>query len=153
MGSKALGCFGGCDLHGKPHDVYWTHLNNTADIGDTTIVLQKAVDWEDGSEVVITTTGYRYRSAGHRRSRHIQDNKHVFVVVCQNSDRVREKQSGEPSNYGCCYNFVSDLLTLVSFFHGASCLPKLASFVNYRPFPRGGTLSIVLALIPFLENF
>jgi len=60
LGTKALGCFGGCDFHGKPHDVYWTHLAKTAYAGNKTIVLQEAVDWEPDDKILITTTGFRY---------------------------------------------------------------------------------------------
>ena len=59
LGSKALGCFGGCDFNGIPHNVYWTHLESTAMAGSNQIVLVDAVDWEVGHEIVITTTGYR----------------------------------------------------------------------------------------------
>lgn len=61
LGSKALGCFGGCDLHGKPRVHRWVHLQQTADVGSSTIVVTQDVgDWNVGNEIVITTTGYRF---------------------------------------------------------------------------------------------
>jgi len=59
LGSKAIGCFGGCDFHGIPHNVYWTHLSQTTNVGDSTIYLEDEVDWQVNDEIIITTTGYR----------------------------------------------------------------------------------------------
>merc|ERR1719370_1191914 len=59
LGSKAIGCFGGCDFHGIPHDIYWTKLTQTAGIGDSTIYVEDNVDWQANDEIVIATTGYR----------------------------------------------------------------------------------------------
>ncbi|CAK8674402.1 unnamed protein product [Clavelina lepadiformis] len=58
LGSKAIGCFGGCDFHGVRPNVYWTHLEQTVGAGSDQIVLRKAVDWSVGNEIVITTTSF-----------------------------------------------------------------------------------------------
>ncbi|XP_066278772.1 fibrocystin-L-like [Branchiostoma lanceolatum] len=58
MGSKALGCFGGCDIHGKNRVVTFTRLAQTGNVGDSTITLVKAVDWVVGDDIAITTTTF-----------------------------------------------------------------------------------------------
>uniref|UniRef100_H2YQB4 Polycystic kidney and hepatic disease 1 (autosomal recessive)-like 1 n=1 Tax=Ciona savignyi TaxID=51511 RepID=H2YQB4_CIOSA len=59
LGSKVLACFGGCDLHGKSHNVYKSDLAWTASIGASNITLPDAVDWVVGDEILITTTSYK----------------------------------------------------------------------------------------------
>ncbi|XP_072025340.1 fibrocystin-L-like [Amphiura filiformis] len=58
LGSKALGVFGGLDLHGISRTVYWTHLASTIFPGDNTITVVKDTDWKVGDEIVIATTSY-----------------------------------------------------------------------------------------------
>ncbi|XP_066271366.1 fibrocystin-L-like [Branchiostoma lanceolatum] len=58
LGAKALGCFGGCDIHGKNREVTFTRLAQTGNVGDSTITLVKAVDWVVGDDIAITTTTY-----------------------------------------------------------------------------------------------
>ena len=59
IGYKAIGVYGGLDIHGKPRNVSWTTLQTTASIGDNKITLVKAVDWQVGEQIVITTTSFR----------------------------------------------------------------------------------------------
>ncbi|KAK3107254.1 hypothetical protein FSP39_010348 [Pinctada imbricata] len=59
VGSKAIGVFGGLDLHGKDVAVTWTTLENTANAGDSQIVLHEQVSWSAGDEIIITATGYK----------------------------------------------------------------------------------------------
>ena len=67
-GAKTLSVrHGSLDLHGKPLNVTWTHLAQTANAGDVTIDLVKAVDWEVGGEIVIAATGYSQRENEVRR--------------------------------------------------------------------------------------
>lgn len=58
LGSKALGVFGTLELYGKPPNVYHTKLSATSAAGSNTLTLAKAVDWQVGDEVAISTTGY-----------------------------------------------------------------------------------------------
>lgn len=58
VGTKGIGVYGGLDLHGRPRNVTWTRLNNTATAGSNTITLAQPVDWEIGDEIVITTTTF-----------------------------------------------------------------------------------------------
>jgi len=63
VGSKALGCFGGCDFHGLDRGIAWTQLDQTAMPGETVIRVTDSVEnWEIGDEIVIATTGFRYIS-------------------------------------------------------------------------------------------
>ena len=50
--------FGGLDLFGEPYNITWTHLARTADNGSNTIILETAVDWNIGDEIVMTTTSF-----------------------------------------------------------------------------------------------
>ncbi|KAK3587658.1 hypothetical protein CHS0354_042441 [Potamilus streckersoni] len=58
VGSKVIGVFGGLDLHGKTVSHTWTKLNTTANVGDTQIKVQDAVDWKVGDTIVIAPTSY-----------------------------------------------------------------------------------------------
>ncbi|XP_064635838.1 fibrocystin-L-like [Lineus longissimus] len=58
MGAKALGIFGGLDLHGKPRSLTWTKLAVTANQGDNEIQIADAHDWQVGEDIVIAPTGF-----------------------------------------------------------------------------------------------
>ena len=56
-GAKNIGCRG-CtlDLHGAPVARTWTYLARTAERMATQLRLTEAVDWEVGSQIVVTST-------------------------------------------------------------------------------------------------
>ena len=58
MGSKAIGVYGGLDLHGIPRTPSWTRLSQTAYAGTNKLTLIESVDWQIGEEIVISTTSY-----------------------------------------------------------------------------------------------
>ncbi|XP_038045747.1 fibrocystin-L-like [Patiria miniata] len=58
LGSKALGVFGGLDIHGKNHSVYWTQLSATVNPGDNTLTVKDQTDWQVGDEILVATTSY-----------------------------------------------------------------------------------------------
>ncbi|WP_018465837.1 G8 domain-containing protein [Calidithermus timidus] len=66
MGAKVLGVMGAgvLELHGKPYISSWTRLGATAAKGATEIVLEKAVDWPVGAEIVIASTDHYGWQAG-----------------------------------------------------------------------------------------
>ena len=45
------------DLHGRPRDVTWTRLSQTALVNATSLRLEQAVDWVTGDKIVIAPTG------------------------------------------------------------------------------------------------
>ena len=47
-------------LHGKPRTPTWTNLAQTANVGANQITLKEAVDWENGEEIVIASTSFKY---------------------------------------------------------------------------------------------
>lgn len=49
---------GTLDLHGVARTPTWTVLAQTAEAGDTVIVLNEAVDWKAGESIVIAPTGF-----------------------------------------------------------------------------------------------
>ncbi|XP_044514196.1 fibrocystin-L [Gracilinanus agilis] len=60
-GAKTLAIREGIlDLHGLPIPVTWTRLAQTAEAGESTLVLQEAVTWNVGDKIVIATTGHRH---------------------------------------------------------------------------------------------
>ncbi|XP_048215228.1 fibrocystin-L isoform X1 [Perognathus longimembris pacificus] len=60
QGAKVLGVFGELDLHGLPRSIYKTKLLETAEAGSKVLSLTDAVDWQEGEEIVITTTSYDF---------------------------------------------------------------------------------------------
>lgn len=58
IGGKAIGVYGGLDIHGRPRDVVWTKLAVRASAGDTSVTLVRAVDWRVGERIVLTTTSF-----------------------------------------------------------------------------------------------
>ncbi|RIH87346.1 G8 domain protein [Calidithermus terrae] len=66
MGAKVLGVMGAgaLELHGRPYASSWTRLGATAAKGATEIVLEKAVDWPVGAEIVIASTDHYGWQAG-----------------------------------------------------------------------------------------
>ncbi|XP_072562121.1 PKHD1 like 1, tandem duplicate 1 [Paramormyrops kingsleyae] len=60
-GSKTLGVRQGVlDLHGIPIPTTWTHLNETAPAGSSTLTLKQAVTWKAGDQIAIASTGDRH---------------------------------------------------------------------------------------------
>uniref|UniRef100_A0A3P8VF56 PKHD1 like 1, tandem duplicate 2 n=1 Tax=Cynoglossus semilaevis TaxID=244447 RepID=A0A3P8VF56_CYNSE len=57
QGSKVL-VFGQLELYGLPHNVYHTKLGATANAGSNTVTLSQSVDWQVGSDIVISTSSY-----------------------------------------------------------------------------------------------
>jgi hypothetical protein len=58
IGCKAIGAYGGLDIHGKPRNVSWTTLGQGAKAGDSNLTLAQPVDWVVGDEIVLATTSY-----------------------------------------------------------------------------------------------
>ncbi len=48
---------GELDLHGRPREITWTRLEETANSNDTMLHVQDAVDWLPGDRIVIAPTG------------------------------------------------------------------------------------------------
>ena len=59
FGNKVIAMMEGIlDIHGKPRSHTWTMLESTANVGDTSIVVQGSVDWAIGEEIVIASTDH-----------------------------------------------------------------------------------------------
>jgi plastocyanin len=61
LGSKAIGVFGELRLFGRPRNVVWTRLNQSAMAGDRQLHLESSasnVDWQPGEEIVIAPSSY-----------------------------------------------------------------------------------------------
>jgi hypothetical protein len=50
--------FGILDIHGVARNITWTRLAQTANVGDTQIVLLEYTDWAVGEEIVIAPTDF-----------------------------------------------------------------------------------------------
>uniref|UniRef100_A0A8C4N397 Polycystic kidney and hepatic disease 1 (autosomal recessive)-like 1 n=1 Tax=Eptatretus burgeri TaxID=7764 RepID=A0A8C4N397_EPTBU len=58
LGSKAIGVFGGLDMHGRNVSEYRAKLARTARAGSSLLYLDKPVGWQAGDEIVVSTTSY-----------------------------------------------------------------------------------------------
>jgi hypothetical protein len=58
LGSKAIGAFGELILTSRPRLPTWTTLAATVEAGEMQIVLSEPVEWEEGDEIVITSTSF-----------------------------------------------------------------------------------------------
>ena len=75
-GAKSLALREGeIDFHGRPLDVTWTRLAETAQPGATRIFLQDRVDWEVGGKVVIASTSFSQR-----------ENEQMEIAAIENGD-------------------------------------------------------------------
>ncbi|XP_039709652.1 fibrocystin-L isoform X1 [Pteropus medius] len=80
QGSKVLGVFGELDLHGIPRSIYKTKLSETAEAGSKVLSLMDAVDWQEGEEIVITTTSYDfYQTETRSIVKVLHDHKILFL--------------------------------------------------------------------------
>ena len=113
FGAKTLAVREGTlDLHGKPIEVTWTRLSQTAEPGDTTITLQDTVNWEVGGRIVIAST-----------SRSQRENEEAEIVAISNNGKTltisRIPDPGEtPSSnpLGLRYRHISVQQTLAGVY-------------------------------------
>ncbi|KAK2095397.1 Fibrocystin-L [Saguinus oedipus] len=89
QGSKVLGVFGELDLHGIPRSIYKTKLSETADAGSKILSLMDAVDWQvkeiitdfnEGEEIVITTTSYDFHQTETRSIVKILHDRKILIL-------------------------------------------------------------------------
>ncbi|KAM7317037.1 hypothetical protein ACRRTK_023339 [Alexandromys fortis] len=80
QGAKVLGVFGELDLHGLPHSIYKTKLSETAEAGSRILSLVDAVDWQEGEDIVITTTSYDLHQTETRRIAKILHGHKILVL-------------------------------------------------------------------------
>ncbi|XP_069076730.1 fibrocystin-L-like isoform X2 [Pleurodeles waltl] len=80
-GAKTLAVRGGIlDLHGLPVPVTWTRLAQTAEARSSTLILQDAVTWKVGDEIVIASTGNRLSQR--------QNEKRIITQVSEDGRRL-----------------------------------------------------------------
>ncbi|MEQ9266899.1 MAG: G8 domain-containing protein [Balneolaceae bacterium] len=58
MGTRGIMVMGELELHGNPPSTVWTKINESADIGSTSLTLMEPVNWNVGDEIVIGPTDY-----------------------------------------------------------------------------------------------
>ncbi|XP_043545299.1 PKHD1 like 1, tandem duplicate 1 [Chiloscyllium plagiosum] len=108
QGSKMLGVFGGLDLHGIPHLVYKTKLGSTAHAGSLNITLVEAVDWQEGDEILVSTTSYNYTQTEIRTIHSISfDRKTLGLNEALSYTHVAETQ--ELKGRGQSYTLAADI--------------------------------------------
>ncbi len=57
FGNKVLGCYEcNLEIHGSPRNPTWVELAQTANVGDTSIVLTAPVDWVAGEVIVVASS-------------------------------------------------------------------------------------------------
>ena len=72
---------GSIDMHGKPIDVTWTKLAETANAGAVTLQLQEAVDWEVGGKIVIAATNFSQRENEEKEIQAIDETGTVITIT------------------------------------------------------------------------
>ncbi|XP_042639560.1 fibrocystin-L [Orycteropus afer afer] len=80
QGSKVLGVFGELDLHGIPRSKYKTKLSETAEAGSRVLSLMDTVDWQEGEEIVITTTSYDFQQTETKRIAKVLHDHKVLIL-------------------------------------------------------------------------
>ena len=66
-GNKVIGCrFCELDMHGPERIPTWTMMEETAEVGATTITLKQAVDWQVGELIGVASTDFNGRHAEKR---------------------------------------------------------------------------------------
>ncbi|XP_019323389.2 fibrocystin-L isoform X1 [Panthera pardus] len=80
QGSKVLGVFGELDLHGFPRSIYKTKLSETAEAGSKVLSLMDAVDWQEGEEIVITTTSYDFHQTETRSIIKVLHDQKILIL-------------------------------------------------------------------------
>jgi len=95
IGSKTIGVYGGLDLHGVVRNVSWTRLAETAKTGGIDLVLQEAVDWKSGEEIIVTTTSFILEHTEIRRITGISaDGKNLTLNETLRFDHLVSSKSG-----------------------------------------------------------
>ncbi|XP_059501744.1 PKHD1 like 1, tandem duplicate 1 isoform X2 [Stegostoma tigrinum] len=108
QGSKVLGVFGGLDLHGIPHLAYKTKLGSTAHAGSLNITLAEAVDWQEGDEILVSTTSYNHMQTEIRRIHSISfDRKTLGLNEALSYTHIAETQELKES--GQRYTLAADI--------------------------------------------
>ena len=80
VGAKAIGVFGGLDLHGVPRTVSWTRLSAPIASSDNTLEVLDAVDWVVGDEIIVASTSYNSSEAEKRKITAVSGNKKTLTV-------------------------------------------------------------------------
>ncbi|XP_048451560.1 fibrocystin-L-like [Rhincodon typus] len=108
QGSKVLGVFGGLDLHGIPHLVYKTKLGSTAHADSLNITLAEAVDWQEGDEILVSTTSYNHMQTEIRMIHSISfDRKTLGLNKALSHTHIAETQ--ELKERGQSYTLAADI--------------------------------------------
>ncbi|EFC40979.1 predicted protein [Naegleria gruberi] len=71
---------GALSLHGKKHEVSWTLLGKSAQVGDTSVHLKQPTEWQVGDEIVLASTDY-YHNQAERRTISVRFNSTCFGFV------------------------------------------------------------------------
>uniref|UniRef100_UPI00398F2CC2 PKHD1 like 1, tandem duplicate 1 n=1 Tax=Pristiophorus japonicus TaxID=55135 RepID=UPI00398F2CC2 len=108
QGSKVLGVFGGLDLHGLPHLVYKTKLALTAPAGSTNLTLAEAVDWQEGDEILVTTTSYNSEQIETRTIRSISLDRRTLLLK-QSLSYTHIAETHEVKGSGQSYTLAADI--------------------------------------------
>ncbi len=88
---------------GMPVPVTWTQLAETASAGSTQLVLQQAVTWKAGDQIVIASTGHRHSQ---------RQNEDVFITGLSNELLSWRKKSAFFFNRNHSQPFKIQLLLL-----------------------------------------
>ena len=75
-----LGMYGDLKLHGKTHSDTWLKLSTDSQAGSNRLKLSKAVDWEVGMDIVITSTSKDHEQLERHVIADIQDGGSTLIT-------------------------------------------------------------------------
>jgi hypothetical protein len=110
MGTKMIGVMGGgtLRLHGQ-NRVNWTMLNQTAAVNATSIVLQDAVDWNIGEEIIITTTGREHDLD--KKLNYTQTEKRTITAISSDRKTISLDKPLQYLHYGSLQTYTNGTKT------------------------------------------
>jgi hypothetical protein len=85
------------DIHGSPRTPSWSLLLETANIGDTSIKLQDAVNWKAGEQIVLATTSYSLAETETAIIDHVDSNSANIIYL---TAPLKFKHYAETETYG-----------------------------------------------------
>lgn len=100
FGNKCIANHGGIlDIHGN-EVTSWTELAVSAEIGDTSITLNSAVDWQVGDQIMLVPTDYVYNEDEVFTIGSITSGNNPVITFADVKDKIRYRHFAETETFG-----------------------------------------------------